>query len=102
MHILIVTDNSWAYSILINTGMIGYKQLAEVLTSTVSLLHVFLFKSLHHCVQGCYACTPTIKVPDNREVRDNKRRDFRCSKSAMHEPDVGPGERSLRLPARSR
>ena len=50
---------------------------------------------------GCYACTPTIKVPDNREVRDNKRRDFRCSKSAMHEPDVGPGERSLRLPARS-
>ena len=51
---------------------------------------------------GCYACTPTIKVPDNREVRDNKRRDFRCSKSAMHEPDVGPGERSLRLPARSR
>ena len=51
--------------------------------------------------QGCYACTPTIKVPDNREVRDNKRRDFRCSKSAMHEPDVGPGERSLRLPARS-
>ena len=53
-------------------------------------------------VLGCYACTPTIKVPDNREVRDNKRRDFRCSKSAMHEPDVGPGERSLRLPARSR
>ena len=52
-------------------------------------------------IQGCYACTPTIKVPDNREVRDNKRRDFRCSKSAMHEPDVGPGERSLRLPARS-
>ena len=56
---------------------------------------------LQRSVQGCYACTPTIKVPDNREVRDNKRRDFRCSKSAMHEPDVGPGERSIRLPARS-
>ena len=35
--------------------------------------------------QGCYACTPTIKVPDNREVRDNKRRDFRCSKSATNQ-----------------
>ena len=51
--------------------------------------------------QGCYAWTLTIRVPDNAEVRDNKRRDFSRRKFAMHEPDVEPRQRSPRLRKRS-
>ena len=37
-----------------------------------------------------------IKVPDNADVRDNKRRDFRRRKLTMHddEPEVEPRQRS--------
>ena len=47
-----------------------------------------------HILQGCYAQTLTIKVPDNAEVRENKRRDFRRRKFAMHKRDVEPRQRS--------
>ena len=65
------------------------------------LIQKYLAGNIGWCMQGCYVWTPTIKVPDNAEVRDNKGRDFHSSKFVMHVPDVEPWQRRLRLPARS-